>query len=84
MEFLSASNEPNARRSAAGIGYGGIVMNRVRGLLLHAGVICSFVCLVAKILDWYNPYMDFSGHVIFMQLALYFAVILLAFMRKVR
>lgn len=57
-------------------------MNRLRGFLLHTGVICSLVCIAAKVLDWYNPYMDFSGHVLFMQLALYAAVILLAFTRK--
>lgn len=57
-------------------------MGRLRGFLLHTGVICSFVCIVAKILDWYNPFMDFLGHVFFIQLILYFIVILLAFMRK--
>lgn len=57
-------------------------MNRLRGFLLHTGVICSLVCIAAKVLDWYNPYMDFSGHVLFMQLTLYAAVILLAFTRK--
>ena len=57
-------------------------MNKFRGFLLHTGVICSFVCIAAKVLDWYNPYMDFSGHIWFLQLALYFAVILLAFVRK--
>ena len=57
-------------------------MNRFRGFLLHTGVICRFVCVAVKVLDWYNPYMDFSGHIWFLQLALYFAVILLAFVRK--
>lgn len=57
-------------------------MNRLREILLHIGVICSFVCLAAKVLDWYNPYMDFAGHTWFMQLTLYFAVILLAFIKK--
>ena len=53
-------------------------MSRLRGLLLHISVISSFVCIAAKVLDWYNPYMDFTGHIWFMQLALYFAVVLLA------
>jgi len=57
-------------------------MNWLRGLLLHIGVICSFVCIAAKVLDWYNPYMDFTGHIWFMQMALYFAVILMAFIKK--
>lgn len=62
--------------------YGGIMMNRFRGFLLHTGVICSFACIAAKVLDWYNPYMDFTGHIRLLQLVLYFAVILLAFVRK--
>lgn len=57
-------------------------MNTLRGFLLHLGVICSFVCLTAKILDWYNPYMDFSGHVWTAQITLYLAVIVLAVMGK--
>lgn len=54
----------------------------LRGFLLHTGVVCSFVCIAAKVLDWYNPYMDFTGHIWFMQMTLYFAVILLAFIKK--
>lgn len=61
---------------------GGIVMNGLRGVLLHIGVIGSLVCIAAKILDWYNPYMDFTGHIWFMETALYFAIILLAFFKK--
>ena len=57
-------------------------MNRFRGFLLHTGVICSIVCIAAKVLDWYNPYMDFTGHIWFLQLVLYFTVILLAFLKK--
>ena len=57
-------------------------MDRLNGLLLHAGVICSFVCIIAGVLDWYNPYMDFTGHIWFLQLVLYFTVILLAFLKK--
>lgn len=59
-------------------------MNRFRGFLLRTGVICSIVCIAAKVLDWYNPYMDFTGHIWFLQLALYFEVILLAFLKKPR
>lgn len=62
--------------------HGGIIMKRLRGFLLHIGVISSFVCIAAKVLDWYNPYMDFTGHIWFIQLALYFAVILLALTQK--
>lgn len=54
-------------------------MNRFKGFLLHTGVTCSVACIAAKILDWYNPYMDFTGHIWFLQLTLYITVILLAF-----
>ena len=57
-------------------------MKWLRGFLLHTGVICSFVCIAAKALDWYNPYMDFTGHIWIMQMTLYVTVILLAFMKK--
>lgn len=57
-------------------------MERLRGFLLHIGVICSLVCITAKVLDWYNPYMDFSGHILFLQFTLYFTVILQVFIRK--
>lgn len=49
---------------------------------MHVGAICSFVCIAAKVLDWYNPYMDFSGHIWFVQMTLYFAVILLAYSKR--
>ena len=47
-------------------------------MLLHVCVVCSLVSITAKILDWYNPYMDFSGHVGGLQMVLYFVVIVLA------
>lgn len=52
-------------------------MSRVRGILLHVCVVCSFVCITAKILDWYNPYMNFTGHIWGIQMVLYLAVIIL-------
>lgn len=57
-------------------------MDRLKGLLLHIGVICSCVCMIAKVLDWYNPFMDFTGHVWYMQITLYIVVILLALIKK--
>lgn len=57
-------------------------MNRVRGILLHICVVCSLVCVTAKILDWYNPYMDFTGHIGGIQMALYLSVIILGITRK--
>lgn len=59
-------------------------MERLKGFLLHVGVICSFVCIAAKVLDWYNPFMDFAGHVWYMQIGVYLAVILLALAKKQR
>lgn len=53
-------------------------MDILRGFLSHMGIICSFICLIAKALDWYNPYMDFSGRVWAVQMILYLTVILLA------
>ena len=52
-------------------------MNRIRGILLHMCVVCSLVCMAAKILDWYNPYMDFTGHIWGIQMALYLSALAL-------
>lgn len=50
-----------------------------RRIALQIGVILSLVGMIAKLLDWFNPYMDFTGHVWYLQLALYLIVIWLAF-----
>lgn len=60
------------------------MMDRFRGFLLHTGAISSFVCIAAKILDQYNPYMDLTGHIWSIQLALYLAAILSALIKKAR
>lgn len=57
-------------------------MNIVRGFLLHVCVICSLVCVTAKILDWYNPYMNFTGNIQVLQMALYLSAIVLGITRK--
>lgn len=57
-------------------------MSRVGEILLHVCVVCSLVCVTAKILDWYNPYMDFTGHIKGIQVALYLSVIVLGVTRK--
>lgn len=31
----------------------------------HLCIICSIVLLIIQILDWYNPFMDFMGHAMF-------------------
>lgn len=56
-------------------------MERVRGILLHISVVCSLICITTKILDYYNPYMDFSGNTVGFQFVLYVAVIALAVTR---
>lgn len=33
----------------------------------HISVICSMALLVIQILDWYNPFMDFMGHSMFLR-----------------
>lgn len=32
-------------------------------ILLHIALICGIVILTAGILDWFNPYMNFSGQI---------------------
>lgn len=56
-------------------------MRVFRELLLHFSVVCCFVCVITRVLDWYNPYMDFLGRVGYLQDLLYVAVILLAVTR---
>lgn len=46
-------------------------MSKIRFFLKQICIICCLVCLSARVLDWYNPYMDFSGHIIGVQLVLY-------------
>lgn len=46
-------------------------------------VICGLVCLVAKILDWYNPFMDFSGHVSLIGISACTAVLMFGIMNIV-
>lgn len=59
-------------------------MSIFRGLLLHICVVCSFVCIIAKILDWYNPFMDFSEHMTYIQIMLYLAVLIRTFTKSKR
>lgn len=54
------------------------ILSTIRKILLHVCVVCSLVSIAAKILDWYNLYMNFSGHVSGLQMVVYFVVILLA------
>ncbi|MGI6117297.1 MAG: hypothetical protein ACOYBC_02795 [Bilifractor sp.] len=35
----------------------------IRAAMLHIALICGIVILTAGILDWFNPYMNFSGQI---------------------
>lgn len=37
-------------------------MKKLEYMMFHLCITCGYVCVIARILDWYNPYMDFSGH----------------------
>lgn len=52
-------------------------MRKIRETLLHICAVCSFVSIIVKILDWFNPFMDFEGHVLGAEIILYVAVIFL-------
>lgn len=57
------------------------MMDKLRGFLLHICVICSCACMIAEGLDWYNPYMDFSGHVFWVRNILYVSIVILSVTR---
>lgn len=50
-------------------------MNRFRFIFTQISVICTFVCIIAGILDWYNPYMNVSGTMWYIRVCLYISVV---------
>ena len=38
-------------------------MNKLKLIFFHMSIICGIIYIAARVLDWYNPYMDFGGHV---------------------
>ena len=60
------------------------MMVQMKKVLFHIAVICGLVCAVAKILDWYNPYMDFEGHTVVLHYLLYFGALGLGISRIFR
>lgn len=52
-------------------------MSGFRGFLWHFCLVCSFVQIIAKVIDWHNPYMDFSGCLFWMQVLMCVGVNLL-------
>ena len=57
-------------------------MSRFSKFVLHVCAMCSIVCIAARVLDWYNPYMDFTGHISLIQIVLYVAVLVVAVTAK--
>ncbi len=54
------------------------VKNKIRFVLGNICVVCSIVMVAARILDWYNPYMDFMGHTVFLLYLLCLSSVLLS------
>lgn len=53
------------------------VIELIKIIAGHACIICSIALLVIQILDWYNPFMDFMGHAMFVLYILCFSAICL-------
>lgn len=50
----------------------------LRQILIHICMISCIVVAVVSILDWYNPYMDFVGHIAFAQPCLIISALLVS------
>lgn len=66
------------RRKEAGMK----IRKRLRLLLAHICIIVSIVCLVTRILDWYNPYMDFANQTVMVQYILCIGAFLLGILQR--
>lgn len=49
----------------------------MREILQNICIICSMALLAVQVLDWYNPFMDFMGHSMFLLYLLCTATIVL-------
>lgn len=58
-------------------------MIQIKTVLFHIAVTCGLICAVAKILDWYNPFMDFGRHLIWAGMAGCMTVFLFALLNFV-
>ena len=56
-------------------------MVQMKRVLFHVAVICGLVCADTKVLDWYNPYMDFGGHIAWVSMSGCVAVLLFGIMQ---
>lgn len=52
--------------------------NSLKWLFFHAAVSCALACITARILDWYNPFMDFWGRMWIVRAALVISLFLAA------
>ena len=53
------------------------IMELIKIVAGHACIICGIAILVIQIMDWYNPFMDFMGHSMFVLYILCIAAICL-------
>lgn len=51
---------------------------RLKWFFFHLAVSCAFACIAARILDWYNPFMDFWGRMWIVRLMLAVSLFLAA------
>ena len=49
----------------------------IKKILSHLCIICGIALLVIRVLDWFNPLMDFLGHAIFLLYVLCVSAIIL-------
>ena len=52
-------------------------MRFLKNIILQVGIICGFAYMITRILDWYNPYMDFSGHMWYLLIGVFGSALLL-------
>lgn len=45
-------------------------MKTVKKIIVNMNLVCSLILLTIQVLDWYNPYMDFMGHAMWILYAL--------------
>lgn len=43
------------------------LVNILKLTAAHICIVCSVAYMIIHILDWYNPYMNFSGQTLFIQ-----------------
>lgn len=52
---------------------------KIRLILLHIALICGMIILTAGILDWFNPYLNFSGQIRPIEMVQVCSLLVLAF-----